>query len=138
MPIKKCVGAIIYDLEGKIFLITSPKWKGWLVPGGRIEDGETEEEALHREIKEEMNISITDLYRVCESYKKPSADFKDPTLTFHFISYFAKALSTEIKPNKEISKYGWFSVEEALNLDLLDSTRNLLREFIKYEKKNQI
>lgn len=67
MPIKTCVGAVLYDDQGKIFLMTSPKWKGYLVPGGRMEEGETEEEALRREIREELGIGITDLYRVGES-----------------------------------------------------------------------
>lgn len=138
MPIRKCVGVIIYNLEGKIFLMTSPKWKGWLVPGGRIENGESEDEALHREIKEEMNISITNLYRVGESYKKSSSDFKNNEITFHFIDYFAKALSADVKPNSEILEYGWFSVEEALNLQLVDSTRNLLGKFIEYKRINNL
>ncbi len=30
----------------------------WEFPGGKIEDGETKEEALHREIKEELNVEI--------------------------------------------------------------------------------
>ena len=58
MNIKKCVGVIIYNNKDEIFLMSSPKWKKWLIPGGRIEEGETEEEALRREIKEEMNIEL--------------------------------------------------------------------------------
>ena len=59
MKIRKCVGAVIYNNENKIFLMTSPKWKGYIIPGGGIEGNESEEEALHREIKEELGIEIS-------------------------------------------------------------------------------
>jgi 8-oxo-dGTP pyrophosphatase MutT (NUDIX family) len=130
--IKHCVGAVIYNSEGKIFLMTSPKWNGYIVPGGKIEEGETEEQALIREIMEELNIKITDIKKVGEKIKPPSKDFKDETLTIHFIDFFARALSTEIKPNHEIIEYGWFNVDEALALPLLDTTRKFIEQFKKY------
>lgn len=135
MPIKICVGAVLYDDLGKIFLMTSPKWKGYLVPGGRIEAGETEEQALRREIREELGIEITDLVRVGENIKPASIDFVDPTVEFHFKSYFARAESADIKPNSEIKEYGWFTIEEALQLPLLDSTRQLVEEFQRYQSQ---
>lgn len=135
MKIKKCAGAIIYNSEGEIFLITSPKWKGYVIPGGKIEDNETDIEALKREIKEELNIEITNIEKINETIKKPSSDFKDPDLTFHFINFSAKALQTNIVPNEEILEYGWYTLEDALKLPLLDSTESLLRKYI--ELKNQ-
>ena len=135
MVIKKCAGAVIYDKNNKIFLMSSPKWKGYIVPGGRIEEGESGEEALRREIREELGIEIENIVKVSESIKKPSADFIDPTMTFHFLSYFAKALKTAIKPNHEISKYGWYTTREALELPLIDSTRDLVGQFISYLNK---
>jgi len=135
MNIKKCVGVIIYNNEGKIFLMSSPKWKKWLIPGGRIEEGETEEDALRREIKEEMDIELENIFRFGEMIKRPSEDFKDPTITFHFIDFFAKAKNVDIKTSEEISKWGWFSIREALELDLLDTTRNLIKKFVEYQKQ---
>ncbi len=135
MPIKTCVGAVLYDESGKIFLMTSPKWKGYLVPGGKIEAGESEEQALRRELREELGIEITDLYRVGESVKLPSTDFIDPTIEFHFRSYFARALSTAVQPNSEIKEWKWYSLEQALQLPLLDSTRDLVEQFKEYWAK---
>jgi len=129
MRVKRCVGAILYDDLNRIFLMTSPKWKKWIIPGGEIESGESEEDALRREIWEELGIEISDLIKVGEKEKRAGSDFHDEELHFYFIDYFARAKSTEITPNEEISKYGWFSLDEALKLDLLDSTRELVEKF---------
>lgn len=130
MNIKKCVGAVVYSGD-KIFLMESPKWNGWVIPGGRIEEGETEEEALKREIKEELGIEITNIKKLSETWKEPSADFFDSSTKFHFITFSVEAKSTKITTNHEISNYDWFTVEEAIKLQLVDSTRSVVEQYIK-------
>lgn len=56
------VGALIFNAEGKLFLMKSHKWHDeYVIPGGHIELGETAEEALRREIKEETALDIYDI-----------------------------------------------------------------------------
>ncbi|WP_461812425.1 (deoxy)nucleoside triphosphate pyrophosphohydrolase [Faecalimonas sp.] len=60
MKIVKVVAAIIIDSE-KIFATQRGYGEfkdGWEFPGGKIEEGETSQEALVREIKEELDIEI--------------------------------------------------------------------------------
>lgn len=71
----KVVAAIIED-NGKVFATQRGygEYQGWWeFPGGKVEDGETPEEALAREIKEELDtvISVNDFLTTVE-YDYPS------------------------------------------------------------------
>jgi 8-oxo-dGTP diphosphatase len=54
------VSGILLDKEGKVLICRSDKNKGWGIPGGKPEKGETIEETLVREVKEEVCCEITD------------------------------------------------------------------------------
>ncbi len=57
----RCVGAIIRDTEGRLLLIQRghPPSEGlWSLPGGRVEEDETDADALRREIREETGLEI--------------------------------------------------------------------------------
>jgi len=60
------VGALIFDPEGRLFLMRSHKWRGaYVIPGGHIELGETLEDALRREILEETGLAIYGIEFLC-------------------------------------------------------------------------
>ena len=54
------VGALIFK-DGKLLLISSPKWKGkYIIPGGHVELGEKLVDALKREVRKKRGlISLT-------------------------------------------------------------------------------
>ncbi len=70
------VAAVIFDGQGRIFATQRGygEWKDWWeFPGGKMEPGETPQEALKREIREELDadIDVGDLLRTID-YDYPS------------------------------------------------------------------
>jgi 8-oxo-dGTP diphosphatase len=61
-PPVECVGAVIMDQSGRMLLILrghEPSKGLWSIPGGRIEPGETDEQAVIREVAEETGLRVT-------------------------------------------------------------------------------
>jgi 8-oxo-dGTP diphosphatase len=56
-----CVGAVVTDEQGRLLMIQRGHDPGaglWSIPGGRIEPGETDAQALVRELLEETNLQV--------------------------------------------------------------------------------
>lgn len=79
-------------------------------PGGKVEEGESEEEALVREIREELDLDISSL----EKYITVDHTYPDFRIIMH--SFKCKA-TNEIVHLKEHISYQWLGVDE---LGLLD------------------
>ena len=58
------VAAALVDADGRVLLAQRPEGKAlaglWEFPGGKVEAGERPEVALIRELKEELNIDVTE------------------------------------------------------------------------------
>lgn len=79
-------------------------------PGGKLEEGENEEDALKREISEELNLEIY----VGEKFLVVTHEYLDFNLTMH--SYLCKA-NTEKLVLKEHIDAQWLNKNELIELD---------------------
>ena len=63
MEIKLVVACALINEQGKVLINKRPKGKDyagyWEFPGGKVEENETPEEAIIRELKEEINIDVS-------------------------------------------------------------------------------
>jgi len=69
------VAAALYDSQGRVLIAERPRGKHlagrWEFPGGKIDAGESEEEALARELAEELGVALRSaraLLHVCHDY----------------------------------------------------------------------
>jgi 8-oxo-dGTP diphosphatase len=60
-PVVPCVGAVVHDVAGRLLLVRrgrDPHRGRWSLPGGRVEAGESPEQAVEREVLEETGLSV--------------------------------------------------------------------------------
>ena len=121
------VAAIIRDEEGCIFATQRGygEWKDWWeFPGGKIEAGETPEEALKREIQEELSTDIS----VDEFLCTVEYDYPQFHLTMH--CYFCSLLTEALHLNEhEAAK--WLSKDELDSVKWLPADLKVIKELKK-------
>ncbi|MFB6455383.1 NUDIX domain-containing protein [Chitinophaga sp. Hz27] len=100
------VGLIVIK-ERKLMLAFSRNKGAWYLPGGKVDAGETDLEALHREIREELNIDLNkeqlQLYYFMEA---PAFGEKDVLMRQHA---FICPLQQTPQPTAEIAAVKFFS-----------------------------
>ena len=130
-------GALIFNNDGKIFLMRSHKWHNkYALPGGHIEFGETAEEAVKREVKEETNMDVEVLeFFMMQDCIFPEEFYKEKR-HFIFLDFLCKAITTNVKLNDEAESFVWVHIDEALHLPLESYTRNLLSKYVKEKGEN--
>lgn len=127
------VTAIIRDAEGKILLQKRvdpdiPEADGkWETPGGKVNPGETPEEAIIRECREETGYTIA-LTRKIRASQNLTWKMKDGTeLLTHDICFEAHPVEAGPRPfDKKVSEVRWFTEDEIDSLDLLRGIREFL------------
>jgi len=111
-------GALIQDSDGRILLIKSHKFNDlYTIPGGHIELGETAEEALRREIREETGLDIRDVeFLLYQDFVFDDSFWKKKH--FIFLDFACRTDCTEVEINEEAQEYVWSAPEEALALPI--------------------
>ena len=101
------VRAAVFDARERVFLVRHSYIRGWYLPGGGVEPGETLVDALGRELKEEGGIALDgppDLFGV---YLNRDASRRD-----HVALFVSRAWRQETPPrlpNFEIVESGFFA-----------------------------
>lgn len=122
MAMRSIAGIAMRD--GKI-LVAKRKEGGaiglrWEFPGGKVEEGETDEDALKREFDEEFGVPITPLSLIGNSKFQSRSGERD-LAAWRVDIPLESALEL-----REHSQLDWVSMKELASLDLADSDKALL------------
>jgi 8-oxo-dGTP diphosphatase len=107
----------LIDADGRVLLAQRPAGKAmagmWEFPGGKLEPNETPEEAIHRELKEELGITL------CERCFAPVTFVSHRYDTFHLLMFLYAARKWDGIPRaQEGQNLTWKFPREMLSLPM--------------------
>ncbi|OGY18674.1 MAG: hypothetical protein A2900_02540 [Candidatus Chisholmbacteria bacterium RIFCSPLOWO2_01_FULL_50_28] len=151
---QKIVGALGLPIneKGQMLLTQrqAPKrkfWDGkWQLAGGEIEFGETPEQALAREMQEELSVSARILfpYPIVKSVVYEKGRHIDLNTDVHLtllcflVDIGNQTISLDNDPEKETGGFRWFYPEEIYKLECLPLTTDFVSEAQKLIKQNKL
>ena len=101
-PVDVAVGVLI-DAQGRFLLTSRPAGKvyagHWEFPGGKLEAGETVEQALKRELHEELGIDIGPV----QAWKIELMDYPHARVRLHFCKVHEWAGSFEMREQQSMA-----------------------------------
>lgn len=132
---REIVSALILSKDGKLLMVEKDPSGGgvyidcWHLPGGGIHQGESQTDALRREIKEEVGIDILpdqielvddEGKGVSERTSKDTGEKIMIEMNFNVYEVVVNDSSSEIeiKLDKELSEYKWFALDELRTVKL--------------------
>ncbi len=112
-------------IEGRVLLIRRKNEpKGWALPGGFVNYGETVEQAVRREIKEETGLDLADL-RQFRVYSDPDRDPRGHCVSVVFV---ARGLGRPIAGD-DAEDYRLIDLEEVERVGLVFDHQRILQDF---------
>ncbi|WP_119727435.1 NUDIX hydrolase [Thermomonospora amylolytica] len=110
MSTVRCVGAIVLDEAGRLLVIRRGRPPGeglWSIPGGRVEPGESDAEAVAREVREETGLVVR-VGGYAGTIHRPGLH----GTTYEVHDYLATVVGGTLRPGDDAAEARWASVAE--------------------------
>ncbi len=104
------VDGVILNGKNEVLLVLRDHnpFKGyWVLPGGHVKRWETVEDALRREMLEEVGCEV-EIIRLIGVFSDPNRDPRGLVS----VAFLAKLKNQNIKLNNESKEYGWFPINK--------------------------
>ncbi len=127
MPEIPCVGAVVFDVVGRILLVRrghEPAMGQWSIPGGRVEAGESHEQAVVRELHEETALAGRVVREVGTVRREAPAGG-----TYVIRDFLLMVEADEPVAGDDAAEAAWFEPAELATLDTSDGLVQALTEW---------
>jgi 8-oxo-dGTP pyrophosphatase MutT (NUDIX family) len=122
----KASGGVVWrrgDRGIEVALVHRPRYDDWSFPKGKLDPGETWEDAALREVEEEIGL------RCRLGHELPSTSYRDPKGRAKVVRYWLmEPLDGEFVPSREVDEVRWLLPGDADRLLSYEHDRELLRE----------
>jgi len=123
------VGALIIT-DGQILLVkrgAEPGKDRWSIPGGLVKVGETLQETVAREVKEESNLDV-EVHSLIDAVSNLEKDTKG-NLRYHFVilDFFVKLKSRVLATGSDALAAKWVPLDEVEKYDLTATFRDFFQ-----------
>ena len=138
------VSALIFSRDGKLLMGRKDPLKGgvypdcWHIPGGGVDEGESLEQALAREIKEEVGIDLSSSEVIPLPFKNTGTSEKTLStgekvlchMDFNYFEVHIDKLANQIetKLNDDLIEVRWFLKEELPHVKHIPGGKEFLQE----------
>jgi 8-oxo-dGTP diphosphatase len=125
------VAAVIWNDRQEVLLIRrtkEPRKGQWSLPGGKVEFGESLEDAVRREVREEtgLEIALLGLAGVAETFLDASVEAAN--VHFVLLDYSARVISGEAVAASDAADATWFSREQIAELPLWSEAQRIIAQ----------
>lgn len=100
----------------RVLLHKSKRYNYFAAPGGRIEDGESPQRALIRELHEEIGLNLTEAD--LKPFGRFNATIRETGVPITMEVFLVKRWSGPINPQSEIKEIKWVNSAEAAKTDI--------------------
>ena len=128
-PIPGVAGIVVREKEVLLVMRGREPSKGkWGIPGGVVEVGETVEEAVVREVREETGCNCIPIKHLT-TFDSIRRD-EDGRVHWHYIlfEYLCRYVSGELHASDDAAEARWISLNDLGTVDIMESTRRFIEK----------
>lgn len=132
----QAAGGVVWRVaagELLVILVHRPKYDDWTLPKGKLEDGETHEQAARREVEEETG------FRCKLGRELEAVSYRDGRGRPKTVRYWEMTVTKgSFAPNSEVDELIWLTPQEALRRLSYEHDRPVLASFTAQVKAKRL
>jgi 8-oxo-dGTP diphosphatase len=119
----EAAGGLILSKEGRVAVVHRPRYDDWSLPKGKLEEGESFEEAALREVEEECNLR-------CRLHEELPSDEYRVRKGMKLVRWWRMSVVEDLgfEPDEEVDELRWLMPVDAADLVSYDHDRSLITQ----------